>query len=115
MRRSKRSRGPLVALLLALTVSGTARAAGEPRVTSNEARFAFGHDLSFDLAATSAAPIDDIVLHYTVGADGVQNRRIPEFSPGPSVSAHHTETVARGQIPPTTEISWWWTVTDSAG
>jgi hypothetical protein len=115
MRRSKRSRGPLVALLLTLTVWGTVRAADGPRVSSNEARFAFGQDLTFDLAATSAAPIDDVVLHYTVGAEGVQNRRIPEFSPGPSISARHTESIARGQIPPTTEITWWWTVTDSAG
>jgi hypothetical protein len=90
-------------------------AADGPRVTANDVAYKFAESMTFTLGATSGAVIDDVVLHYTVGDDPVRNRRIPEFMPGQTITATDTEKVARGEIPPTTEIKYWWTITDQAG
>jgi hypothetical protein len=105
----------LLAVIAALRVAATARAQSAPAVTTNEAEYTFAESLSFHLQAQAEAPIEDVVLRYVVGDSGVRNRRIPEFTPGPEITAVHAETLARGQIPPASPITYWWTITDAAG
>jgi hypothetical protein len=104
--------------LFLIVLTGTVRTAGAadgPQVSANSGSFTFGESLGFELDATGSADIQDVVLHYTIGADSPRNRRIPDFSPGRSIHAQHSEKVVRGQIPPMSEITWWWTLTDAAG
>lgn len=104
--------------LLLVALAGTARAsqaADGVQVSANSGSFTFGESLEFELAATGEADIRDVVLHYTIGSDSPRNRRIPEFRAGPSIQARHSEQVVRGQIPPMSQITWWWTLTDATG
>ena len=105
--------------ILALAALGVwprpASAQAAIQVTANDASYTFAERLSFTLGARADFPIDDVVLHYQVGDDGVLNRRIPEFTPGTTVAARHVEDLARGQIPPASAITWWWTVASPDG
>jgi len=84
-------------------------------VARDEMTFAFAASMRFVLEATAEAPVEDIVLRYTVGGDGPRNRRIPVFTPGRDIRAAHDETLVRGQIPPASEITWWWSLTTAGG
>lgn len=84
-------------------------------ITRDEADYVFAESLQFTLEAASDSPIVDVVLRYTVGGSGIRNRRIPAFTPGAQITAAHQEVVVRGQIPPASEIRWWWTLTTEDG
>jgi hypothetical protein len=107
--------GPTPATAATAAEPGNWEGPGAPSVETDEAEFRFGESLAFRLDASAGAAIEDVVLHYIVGTDGPRNRRIPEFNPGERVAARHEEHVSRGQIPPTTQITWWWTLTDGDG
>jgi hypothetical protein len=104
----------LVAAVAAVALLPAA-AQGQLEVKVNEATYVFAESMTFNLEAVSPSPITDVVLRYTVGRDGPRNRRIPEFTPGTQVKATHKEDLVRGQIPPASQITWWWTLTDATG
>lgn len=125
-------RAPLLAaaVLAAVAAGGAAHAQPAPgvapatdaqptaaavAVAQDAAEYRFAESMTFRLAASADVPIEDVVLRYVIGADGIRNRRIPSFTPGPRVEAVHDETLVRGQIPPASEIRWWWTVTTADG
>ncbi len=101
------------------------RSAAAPEVTVNELEYEFAESLSFRMETTSDQPVVDVVLRYVVGDslvgdslvgdNAVRNRRIPEFEPGTNITARHEERLARGQIPPASDITWWWTITVAGG
>lgn len=93
----------------------TAILADDTEVTRNEAGYEFAREMSFRLEAVAERPVADVLLHYTIGGDGPRNRRIPEYQPGRTIQATHRESLARGQIPPASEITWWWTLTSLEG
>jgi hypothetical protein len=101
-------------LLLLLGAHGAAAQAA-PRVVADTGDYRFAESMTFTLQADSASPIRDIVLRYTIGGEGPVNRRIPTFTPGTRVEARDQEDVARGEIPPASVVTWWWTLTDDEG
>ncbi len=84
-------------------------------VADDAAEYRFAESMTFQLSASAAVPIEDVVLRYVIGRDGIRNRRIPTFTPGTRIEATHEETLVRGQIPPASEIRWWWAVTTADG
>jgi len=105
----------LVVIALASLEASRANAQETIEVRENTLEYTYAQQMTFTLEATSSTPIEDIVLRYTVGGNEPVNRRVPEFDPGPHILARHTEDLLRGQIPPATEIKWWWTLTDDSG
>ena len=55
------------------------------------------------------------MLRFSVDDPDIVDRRIPITETGTDVIAFHEETLARGQIPPTAEITWWWSLHDAEG
>ncbi len=105
-----------IALIPLVFPSSTSTASqARARVTTNEAEYIFAESISFTLEAHSDTVIEDVVLRFTIGGDRSRNRRIPEFTPGTSILARHTDTLVRGQIPPAASITWWWALTDAHG
>jgi len=84
-------------------------------VLRDDAEYEFADHITFVLAVEAPTDIEDVVLRYTVGGADPVNRRIPEFIPGKQVTARHTEDLLRGEIPPASEIEWWWEVAGSSG
>lgn len=68
-------------------------------VADDAAEYRFAESMTFQLSASAAVPIEDVVLRYVIGRDGIRNRRIPTFTPGTRIEATHEETLVRGQIP----------------
>ena len=114
MRKNSRSLVSAIGLLLAPIVLAPGLAAAQPktavRVDRDTLAYRFAEQLDFELEASADQPIDDIILRYTIGSETPRNRRIPEFEPGPRVEARHQEDLVRGQIPPASEIRWWWSL-----
>lgn len=112
---SHATRAAAASVILLLIITGRAGAQGTLRVAANEVDFVFADYISFTLDAEADVPVNDVVLRFNIGSDSPRNRRIPEFTPGNRVVAHHRDTLARGQIPPAAVITWWWTLTDASG
>lgn len=86
--------------------------APELKVSTDRLDVAFAETLTFHLSARAPAPVEQVVLRYSIGQDAPRNRRVPEFEPGGrQVEASHEEELVRGSIPPASMIRWWWSVT----
>lgn len=102
--------GLWLAPVMLLPGPASARSAASLRVEHDRLAYRFAESLEFELAASADQSIDDIILRYTIGSEAPRNRRIPEFEPGKRVVARHQEDLVRGQIPPASEIRWWWSL-----
>ncbi len=110
----------LLSLLLALVVLSLAlpvSAQGGITVISQSADYEFSRELVFELTVESTSQIgaEDLLLFYRIGVDGDRNRRVPEYDPGTRVAAKYVEQLQRGQIPPGSEIEYFWRIEDAAG
>jgi|GEM_PF-554864 len=107
----------LAAGVLAMTPTPPPAAIPDPSVVvvANDGTFSFAERIAFRLEVRSDAPVQDVVLRFTIGDGEVINRRVPAFEPGTRVVARHEEPSPRGAIPPTSEIRWWWDIAVADG
>lgn len=107
----------LVLALVMTSLALPALAQGDISVISQSADYHFSRELIFELTAESSSEIgpEDLLLFYKVGVDGARNRREPEYEPGTRVEAQYVEPLQRGQIPPGSEIEYFWRIQDAAG
>lgn len=103
----------LAAMLLALFAPVLAQEG--ITVISNTYEYQFPEKIIFRLEAQSGSEINDITLFYQIGIEEVTNRGYPEFAPGLTVKAEHEEKPQRGEIPPFSEIKYFWRIKDAAG
>lgn len=116
----------MMLIATALTVLGTSRTAAAQGVSANPRPVpvqvdalttTFAESLAFRLEAAPQDAVADAMLRYRVGDDEVVQRRRPSLTKAGDrrVVLEHRETVVRGQIPPASEIRWWWTLTHADG
>lgn len=106
--------GAVAAAALGLSI-GQAQADETVQVLANEVAYEFADHIRFDLSAPSESPIVDATLRYQIGIDEPINRRVPQFQAGSTFEAWHTEDLSRGEIPPASLVTWWWTLTYENG
>jgi len=102
-------------LVLLTMVSPFVRAQGEITVTANSYQYNFAERIVFGLVAESSSEINEITLTYRVGSESVTNRAYPEFSPAQRVEAEYVWRLQRGEIPPGSDIEYYWRIEDAAG
>jgi len=106
----------LVLVLVLLTmVSPLVRAQEGITVTTNTYEYSFAEQIVFRLMAESSSEINAITLMYRVGVEPVTNRAYPEFSPAKQVKAEYIWRLQRGQIPPGSDVEYYWQIEDAAG
>lgn len=106
----------LLTVLVLLASVGLALAQEAIRLVSTEAEYTFSRELRFHLVAESDVPIVEVTLFYRPGWWATVSRAYPEdFEPSTKVDITVSERLQRGQIPPGTEIEYWWRLTDEAG
>jgi hypothetical protein len=110
-------KGLVLSLLLALLMGGFLSALAQEgiTVTSNTYEYTFSEEIVFRLQAHSETEIEEVTLFYRYGLKGATNRRPPEFTPGQGITAEHVERLERGEIPPGSEIEYYWRIEDAAG
>src|SRR5436190_10308340 len=110
----------LLAALAALLLLTPARAFAQSdavQIEENVAQSVFGVDrreLSFRLSARASDRIRSVLLLYYVDDSPVQNSAIPNFQPGPSVTAVYLWRVA-GLLAPGSEIKYQWQIETEGG
>ena len=104
-----------IGIAVASTSVGNAAPSSSVDVIADEVDVRFAEVMTFSLVARSARPIERVVLRFSIGDPEIVDRRIPILESGSDVVAIHEEMLVRGQIPPTAEITWWWSLQDDAG
>ncbi len=106
----------LAVSLMVIISSAVAQGQGAIRLLESSADYSFSEELRFRLVAEADAPITEVTLFYRPGWWATVSRTYPEsFEPAAEVDITLVERVERGQIPPGTEIEYWWRLTDEAG
>jgi len=104
---------------IALGLTPPVQAAGGIVVKSSAVESGFPTSLTFQIAATSGAPITEIRLNYTtvqLSFAEVYAEAFLIFTPATSVSTEWTWDLRRsGGMPPGTTVVYWWTLVDSTG
>ncbi len=104
------------ACLFFLVLVGLVRAQEAIRVLDTEAEYTFSRELRFRLVAEADNPIVEVTLFYRPGWWATVSRAYPEdFKSSSEIDITVRERLQRGQIPPGTEIEYWWRLTDEAG
>jgi len=85
------------------------------RVLSTDHSYVFSERLNFSIEVESDANITELVLFYTQGHDPTITRAYPKFSPAKHVKTAVTDRLVRGQIPPGSEITYYWRIKDADG
>jgi hypothetical protein len=100
-------------LLIALPVN----AQGTIRVIENVHEHEFEGPMTFRLEASSDQEINSVTLFYRVSGQTAAHRVEPEFEPGTTVQAEHTEDMddPENHQPPMITFTYWWTIEDKAG
>ena len=105
----------LAAVAFLLTLCATALADTGIEVISNEHETRFGDRLAFSLEVETEASILKATLRYSRGQSPLTTRvRVP-ISTGKHVRAQHVKYLKRGEIPPGTTITYFWTLGDENG
>ena len=110
----------LLLTLLAAAAVGPAPARAETAITviSSGARVNFPSGVTFTLEAESAAEISEVVLQVNTPGQrhGAYPRNVrPDFRPGARVTANWTWRRFGTSLPPGTEVTYRWLMTDAAG
>lgn len=103
-----------VILLLALAVRPL-MAQGSISVLNLEHAYVFSERLEFSIDVESDSEIAELVVFYTQGFHSTTSRAYSTFSPAKHVSTTVTDDLSRGQIPPGSEITYYWRIKDAAG
>jgi hypothetical protein len=106
---------PVLALVLLAVLSPLVRAQEGITVTANTYEYSFSKQIVFRLMAESSSEINAITLMYRVGVEPVTNRAYPEFSPAKQVKAEYIWRLQRGEIPPGSDVEYYWQIGDAAG
>ncbi len=87
------------------------------QVVSQAVESHFPDDLTFTIQVRSdAGDIVDAAVHYQLGWDEAERIGLPEpFTPAAKVTLTHVWDTIGETVPPFTEITYYWHVTDSAG
>jgi hypothetical protein len=105
--------------LLAFAQPSSSLAQTAITATQDRAEIQFPDSVTFSVALTSEAEIQQVTLEYRVQqvtCGEVIARAFPQFTPGKSVTATWTwEMLQSGSLPPGAKIYWLWRVTDAAG
>lgn len=104
-----------LALLLLMSIAQPVLAQEGIAITSNTYEFSFPEEIIFRLQAQSANEINEVTLFYRIGLEGATSWAHPDFTPGKKVSAEYTLHLQRGEIPPFSEIEYFWCIEDGAG
>jgi hypothetical protein len=84
-------------------------------VLSNEYESAFGDHVTFSLVAESDTPLVETTLRYRRG-NGPLTTRVPvAVVPGKRIEVEYVRNLERGEIPPGTAITYYWTIADQEG
>jgi hypothetical protein len=102
-------------LVLLVMVPPVVLAQGDITVTTNTYEYSFSEEIVFRVMAESSSEINAIALMYRVGDEPVTNRAYPEFSPAKRVKAEYVWRLQRGEIPPGSDIEYYWQIEDAAG
>ncbi len=107
----------LAVIVISLLSLSAAVVAGQPaiRVQSNIAEHKFGEHMTFRLVAQSTSPIKEVALIYRYRYGEATNRRTPEFTPGLQITVEYKERLHQGEIPPGTDVDFYWQITDEQG
>lgn len=105
----------VLGLVLLAMVSPFVLAEGEITVTANTYEYSFAEEIVFRLVAESSSEINAITLTYRIGDEPVTNRAYPEFNPAKQVEAEYIWRLQRGEIPPGSDIEYYWRIEDAAG
>jgi hypothetical protein len=109
----------IIIALVAWLVPGAVQAAAGIVVSDSSAEVNFPASITFNIAAESDAAINDIRVHYTVERMAfaqVTAEVYVVFTPAKSVKTQYVWDMRKtGSLPPSTDITYWLTVTDSAG
>jgi len=84
-------------------------------VLTNEHTYTFGQDLRFHLQAEAGAPIESIVLSYRTSDTLDTAVVVLPIEPATTIDVDHVHHVDERYIRPFVEISYWWTIADTAG
>ena len=106
----------LIALaILLLAIRLTVVADSGIAVLSNEHDTAFGDHVTFSLVSESDTPLAETTLRYRRG-NGPLTTRVPvPVVPGRRIEAEYVRDLERGEIPPGTSITYYWTIVDQEG
>lgn len=110
----------LIFLLLASSLLPSYTQAQENiRITSSKAEANFPDTLTFSLSVSGTSPIASIYLRYRLLNDNplkVFSEVWLNFKPGTSVETNWVWQMKKtGGLPPGTELSYWWIITDERG
>ena len=105
----------VLALVLLAVLSPLVRAQEGITVTANTYEYSFSKQVVFRLMAESSSEINAITLMYRVGVEPVTNRAYPEFSPAKQVKAEYIWRLQRGEIPPGSDVEYYWQIEDAVG
>ena len=109
----------VILLSLSLVIPGAVKADSGIIVSDTSAEVNFPTDITFSITASSDVTITDIRLRYSVERESfaqVTAEVYVNFAPAESVDAQWVWDMRRtGGLPPGACISYWWTITDSAG
>lgn len=105
----------LLAVLFSLVGAASTGAAGEIKVVSSVADPKFGEGITFRLEAEASSEIVEIRLLYRDMLEVATNRSYPAFQPGTTVTAEHTWELLPGELPPGTQVSYYWDIRTADG
>jgi hypothetical protein len=107
---------PLVLALALLTMVCPLVMAQEGiAVTADTYEYSFSEQIVFRLVAESGSEISEITLFYRFGSAAVTNYVYPEFDPARQVEAEYAWRLQRGEVPPGSDIEYYWRIEDAAG
>jgi hypothetical protein len=106
----------ITVLLVTSVVWLPTAAAQEPiRVLDQSVEAAFRDHITFRVKLESDSPIKEVRLLYRVAGLPATARGDAQFEPGTSVEAVFTIDQRRDYLPPGSELSYWWRITNEAG
>lgn len=104
-----------IGLILCLLPLGRIEAQGPIQVHANRHEFVFGQQVRFQLEASSVAPIDTVVLAYR--SSDTQGTTVEKMTldPANQIRVEYVHHVEQRYIRPFVELTYWWTIEDTAG
>ena len=115
-RRSQTCLAFLCALVLFCLMAFVPAAAQDKiEIKSNTQSVLFGQRLTFHLEATSADPIQSIVLTYRASDTQSASIETLGFDPSTSVAVEYVHEIEKRYVRPFAEVTYWWTIADAAG
>jgi len=105
----------LALALLVIIAVGSVSAQDEITVTTKTYETVFSERITFKLVAESKSDIEKVGLFYMVKGERAKIKGDPQFTPGKKVQAEYTWRMKQGDLPPGSEIEYYWVIEDAAG